>query len=149
MCEFDRFRNEAYERDASSNSPWDRPRLHRQQTLALQLLAGELAGAADCFRPFADFSLRRLFVMAAKLYLAEQPFALHLLLQNLEGLVDIVVADEYLHAAFLFGRAVDGPVTRALGPLARGLRKIRWSMAAAATARANLGRGRHFADADI
>ena len=33
----------------------------------------------------------------------------HLLLQHPEGLVDIVVTDENLHAAFLFDRAVDGP----------------------------------------
>jgi len=32
---------------ASSGGPWDHPRLHRQQTLALHLFAGELAGAAD------------------------------------------------------------------------------------------------------
>jgi len=39
--------------------------------------------------------------MAAELHLAEETFALHLLLQRLEGLVDIVVADENLHAEFL------------------------------------------------
>ena len=47
--------------------------------------------------------------MAAELHLAEDALALHLLLQHLEGLVDIVVTDENLHAAFLFDRAVDGP----------------------------------------
>ena len=47
--------------------------------------------------------------MAAELHLAEDALALHLLLQHLEGLVDIVVADENLHAALLFDRAVDGP----------------------------------------
>ena len=35
---------------ASSRGPWDHPRLHRQQALALQFLARELAGAADGFR---------------------------------------------------------------------------------------------------
>jgi len=41
---------------ASSDSPWtwNHPRLHRQQTLALQLFAGELAGATDGFRLFPD-----------------------------------------------------------------------------------------------
>jgi len=39
--------------------------------------------------------------VAAKLHLAEETFALHLLLQCPEGLVDIVVADENLHAGFL------------------------------------------------
>ena len=46
--------------------------------------------------------------MAAELHLAEDALALHLLLQRLEGLVDIVVTDENLHAAFLFVRVVDG-----------------------------------------
>jgi len=35
--------------------------------------------------------------MFADLYLAEETFALHLLLQHPEGLVDIVVMDENLH----------------------------------------------------
>jgi hypothetical protein len=37
--------------------------------------------------------------MAAKLHLAENALALHLLLERLESLVDVVVADENLHAA--------------------------------------------------
>src|ERR1700726_3042774 len=98
----------------------NRPGFHWQQALALQLLAGELAGAADGFRLLADSALGGLFVMAAELHLAEHALALHLLLQHLERLVDIVVTDENLHAAFLFDRAVDGPMARALGPLAHG-----------------------------
>ena len=47
--------------------------------------------------------------MTAEFHLAEDALALHLLLQHLEGLVDIVVTDENLHAAFLFDRAIDGP----------------------------------------
>jgi hypothetical protein len=39
---------------ASSGDPWDYPRLHRQQTLALQLFASELAGAADGLRLLPD-----------------------------------------------------------------------------------------------
>jgi hypothetical protein len=39
--------------------------------------------------------------MAAKLHLAENALALHLFLQRLESLVDVVVTDENLHAAFL------------------------------------------------
>jgi hypothetical protein len=35
--------------------------------------------------------------MAAKLHLAENALALHLLFERLEGLVDIVVANENLH----------------------------------------------------
>jgi len=45
--------------------------------------------------------------MLAELHLAEQAFALHLLLQRPEGLIDIVVADENLHVVFLFNPTVD------------------------------------------
>ena len=56
--------------------------------------------------------------MAAELHLAEDALALHLLLKHLEGLFDIVVPDENLHAAFLFDRAVErtnGQGARATG----------------------------------
>jgi hypothetical protein len=39
--------------------------------------------------------------MAAKLHLAEYALALHLLLERLEGLVDVVVANENLHCCSL------------------------------------------------
>jgi hypothetical protein len=45
--------------------------------------------------------------MTAEPHLAEDALALHLLLQHLEGLVDLVVTDENLHASFLFNPAVD------------------------------------------
>ena len=38
--------------------------------------------------------------MFAELHLAEDAFALHSLLQYLEGLVDIVVSDENLHVVY-------------------------------------------------
>jgi len=44
--------------------------------------------------------------MAAELHLAEDALALHLLLQHPEGLIDIVVTDENLHAAFLFDQLI-------------------------------------------
>src|SRR5581483_6338049 len=74
--------------------------LHRQQAFTLQLLAGELAGPADRFRPLAGFLFGGLFVMAAKLHLAENALALHLFLERLEGLVDVIVANEHLHAVY-------------------------------------------------
>jgi ABC-type multidrug transport system fused ATPase/permease subunit len=80
-----------------------RLRLHRQQAFALQLLAGELARTAHRFSLFASLLLGGFFVMTAELHLAENPLALHLLLQRLEGLIDIVIADEYLQAASSFG----------------------------------------------
>src|SRR6185369_5058186 len=94
---------------ASSGGPWDHPRLHRQQTLALHLFAGELAGAADGFRFLPDSLLGGFFVTAAEPHLAEDALALHLFLQHPEGLVDIVVTDENLHGRSSFDRAVDGP----------------------------------------
>jgi hypothetical protein len=57
--------------------------------------------------------------MTAQLHLAENALALHLLLQHLKGLVDIVVTDENLHSAFLFDRGLMGPMAKAPGPLAR------------------------------
>jgi len=47
--------------------------------------------------------------MLAQLHLAEETFALHLLLQRPERLVDIVVTDENLHVPFLFNPTVDRP----------------------------------------
>src|SRR5258705_9726435 len=79
-----------------------RLRLHRQQAFALQLLAGELARAAHGFRFFAGLFLGGLLIMTAELHLAENTLALHLLLQRLEGLIDIVIANENLHAASSF-----------------------------------------------
>jgi len=40
--------------------------------------------------------------MTAELHLAENSLALHLLFQRLEGLIDIVIANENLHAASSF-----------------------------------------------
>jgi len=56
--------------------------------------------------------------MPTELHLAEDALALHLLLQRLEGLVDIVVADENLHVELLFDQAADRPDAKPLGPLA-------------------------------
>ena len=39
--------------------------------------------------------------MDVPLHFAERAFALHLLLQRLEGLVDVVVADENLNQSYL------------------------------------------------
>src|SRR5690348_9353022 len=66
--------------------------LHRNEALALHLLAGELAGAADRLGALAGALFRRLLIMAAELHFAENAFALHLLFQRLERLIDIVVA---------------------------------------------------------
>ena len=67
-----------------------------QQAFALQALAGQLTGAADGLGLVARALFRRLFVVHVPLHLAERAFALHLLLQGLQRLVDIIVADENL-----------------------------------------------------
>src|SRR3954462_8443343 len=84
---------------ATGASAEHRLRLHRQQAFALQLLAGQLARTAHGFGLFASLLLGGLLVVTAELHHAENPLALHLLLQRLEGLVDIVIANENLHAA--------------------------------------------------
>ena len=48
---------------------------------------------ADRLGSLSRLAFRRLFVGAAQLHLAEYALALHFLLQRLQGLVDIVVAD--------------------------------------------------------
>src|SRR3954464_16081875 len=87
---------------ATGTSAEHRLGLHRQQGFALQLLAGQLARAAHGFGLFTGLLLGGLFVVTAELHLAENSLALHLLLQRLEGLIDIVIADENLHAASSF-----------------------------------------------
>ena len=59
--------------------------------------------------------------MLAELHLAEKAFALHLLLQRPEGLIDIVVADENLHVvcSSLIRRLI-GSTAKASGPLTHG-----------------------------
>jgi hypothetical protein len=69
----------------------------RQQAFALHPLAGQLARAAHGFGLLARPLFRRLFVMDVTLHLPEGAFALHLLLQGFQRLVDIVVAYENLN----------------------------------------------------
>src|ERR1700741_107914 len=52
--------------------------------------------------------------MLAEFHLTEDAFALHLLLQRPEGLVEIVVTDKNLHAVFLFNPTVDRPNSQGL-----------------------------------
>jgi hypothetical protein len=67
------------------------------QAFSLHPLASELANAANGFCLFAGALLRRLLVVVAHLHFAENAFALHLLLESAERLVNVVVADKYLH----------------------------------------------------
>jgi len=79
-----------------------RLRLHREKAFALQFLASELAGAADGFRLLARLLFGGLLVVATQLHFAENALALHLLLQRLESLIDVIVANENLHVDCLF-----------------------------------------------
>jgi hypothetical protein len=76
--------------------------LRDDAAFALQALAGKLAGAADGFCLFAGALLGGFFIEIAQLHFAENAFALKLLLQSLHRLVDIIVANKYLHGYFLY-----------------------------------------------
>lgn len=68
----------------------------RQQTLTLHSFPGELAVTPHGFRLFPDALLGRLLVCTAGFHLAEDALTLQLLLQDPEGLIDIVVSNENL-----------------------------------------------------
>ncbi len=67
------------------------------QTLALGALARQLAGATNGLGLFTRTLFRRLLVKVAHLHFTEDAFTLHLLLESAESLIDIVIANEYLH----------------------------------------------------
>src|SRR5215210_2369527 len=71
------------------------------QALPDGCLAGLLARPAHGFGLLAGFALGGFLVGFARLHLAEDALALHLLFQHPEGLIDVVVANEYLHAHIL------------------------------------------------
>src|SRR5690242_8534742 len=66
------------------------------EAFAFHPLAGELARPADRLRLLPRLALGGLLVAAAELHFTEKAFALHLLLERFQGLVDIVVADDGL-----------------------------------------------------
>ena len=68
------------------------------EAFALHALALKLAAAADGLGPFASLAFRRLFKGAAQLHFTKHTFALQLLFQDLHGLIDVIVADCYLHS---------------------------------------------------
>ena len=67
------------------------------ETLALDPLALHLAGAADSLGGLAGAALGGLLIMAAELHLAEHAFALKLLLERLQRLIDVIITNENLH----------------------------------------------------
>src|SRR5215216_3478010 len=73
----------------------------RDQAFALRPLARELAHAAHRLGLLPRRFLRWLLVEPPALHLAEDAFALHLLFQHAERLVDVVVAHQDLQWLFL------------------------------------------------
>ena len=70
------------------------------KSFALGLLARELAGSPDCFALFPGRLFGGLLVKSPAFHFAKHTFALHLLLEHTERLIDIVVADEDLQETF-------------------------------------------------
>jgi hypothetical protein len=69
----------------------------RQQAFPLGFLAGQLARATNSFSLFTGLLFRRLLKIVAQLHFAEDAFALKLLLERLQRLINVIVADENLH----------------------------------------------------
>lgn len=70
-------------------------RLH--DTFALGAFAGQFTGAAHGFGALAGFLLGRLFKRLTRFHFPEQAFALHLLLESAQGLLDVIIADNDLY----------------------------------------------------
>jgi hypothetical protein len=83
---------------SATNNGW----FTRQQTFPLHLLTRQFARAANGFGLLANPLFRWLFEVVAELHLPENTLTLHLLLERLESLVDVVVANENLHAGVSF-----------------------------------------------
>src|SRR6266545_2835003 len=69
---------------------------HGEQAFALRQFPRRFARAPDRFRLLAGLALRRFFIRLAALHLTKDAFALQLLFEHLESLIDVVVAYEYL-----------------------------------------------------
>jgi len=77
--------------------PARKPLGFRQQAFALRALASQFPRPADGFGLLARLALGGLLEMVAAFHLPEETFALHLLLERLQRLVDVVVADNDLN----------------------------------------------------
>ena len=88
-------------------------------SLALHPLAHQLANATSRFGGFAGAALGRLFIRTAVLHLAEHAFALQLLFQNAQRLVNIVVSYGYVHSKSLSFAALPDCAGLPVGNLCR------------------------------
>ncbi len=84
----------------------------RSEAFTLEALALHFAGAAHGLRGFAGPALRRLLEMAAQLHFPEDAFALHLFLERLQRLIDIVIPNQNLHLAAFSCRVGRPPIGR-------------------------------------
>ena len=115
-----------------------------QQAFALQALALQLAEAADGLGPLARPLFARLLVMATELHLAEDALTLHLLLQRLQRLVDVVVANDDLQRLLRFLKGRRELAQRLFPVYHRLARLISWAGGAPAVAGSTGdGRGGH------
>ena len=84
--------------------------------VAIATFAIHLPRTADVFGFFTLTLFAGLLKVPAQLHFAENPFALHLFLQNPQGLIDVIIADGYryqlksplsgfLYRGFAFGAA--------------------------------------------
>jgi hypothetical protein len=67
-----------------------------QAAFALQALASQLTGAAHGLGLLASLLLRGLLVVVAQLHLTEDAFALQLLLERAQRLINVIIANDYL-----------------------------------------------------
>jgi hypothetical protein len=84
------------------------------EAFALRALTSQFAGTAHGLGLFARALFGRLLIMSAHLHFAENTFALHLLFESTKRLINIVVADEYLHGqSCLYGSWKAWPMANA------------------------------------
>src|SRR5262245_25986967 len=94
-------------------------------TFALRALASQLPGAADGFGLLARSLFGGLLVVIAELHLPEDAFPLHLLLQGLQRLIDVVIADVNLHALSIgYGLFARFRMTQNAGRKAPGIQRL-------------------------
>ena len=81
----------------TSGLTWTRGRCRSgQAAFALQTLACQLAGATNGLGLLASLLLRGLLVVVAQLHLTEDAFALQLLLERAQRLINVIIANDYL-----------------------------------------------------
>ena len=70
------------------------------EALALYALSFQLARTTYSLSLFTGSAFGRLFVGTAQLHFTEDALALHLLLQDLQGLIDVIITNRDLHVSF-------------------------------------------------